>query len=209
MTAGSIILGIALFIAVLTYLAYPFWGHQEPERRGRRSKAALLTEQKEAILAQIRVLDFDFETGKLPESAHAAQRAQLLAEATAVLQELDALGGGPPEKSEAAIEAAIARARRPQPAGDDDLESAIEAAISRARRKTVAPEAAAPIELAAPTELATLSAGAAPAAAPVLTVADANGRQPRFCPQCGQRVQAGDKFCVSCGHNLQVQASES
>ncbi len=189
MTAGSIFLGIALLIAVVTYLTYPFWGAQEQERRTRRSKLDLLTDQKEAILAQIRVLDFDFETGKLPEEAHAAQRNQLLAEATAVLQELDALTG---VVDDDALEAAISRARKPQATEKVDVDSAIEAAIARARKKGVAP-----VKEPKP---------AAPTVEHVVP-ASANGRA-RFCPQCGSSVQSGDKFCAACGHNLIAQATK-
>lgn len=199
MTAGSIFLGIALLIAVVTYLTYPFWGAQEQERRTRRSNLDLLTDQKEAILAQIRVLDFDFETGKLPEEAHTPQRAQLLAEATAVLQELDTLTG---TGSDDALEAAISRARKksaapaeaPKPAavGKDDLDNTIEAAIARARKKdTVPAEAPKP----------------APVPVETTTPASANGRA-RFCPQCGSTVQSGDKFCAACGHNLITKATK-
>lgn len=187
MTAGSVFLGIALLLAVATYLTYPFWGAQEQERRIKRSKVDLLTEQKEAILAQIRVLDFDFETSKLPEEAHAAQRAQLLAEATAVFQELDALTGVP---NDDVLEVAISHARKPQAADPVNVESAIEAAIARARKRDG--RAAAP--------------ATTPAAATAPAAAFANGQQTRrFCPQCGQAIQAGDKFCAACGHPLMAK----
>ncbi len=193
MTAGSVFLGIALLIAVVTYLTYPFWGGQEQERRSsRRSRRDLLTEQKEAILAQIRALDFDFETGKLPAEAHEAQRAQLLAEATAVLQELDALTGasGPPR--DGALEAAIARARGTQPASKETLDKSIEAAIARARKEEPVSTSSTP------------SAAAVPAGTPAST----NGHRTRFCPQCGSSVQAHDKFCTSCGYNLTAKATK-
>ncbi len=189
MTAGSVFLGIALLVAVATYLAYPFWGAQEQGRRIKRSKVDLLAEQKEAILAQIRVLDFDFETGKLPEEAHAAQRAQLLAEATAVLQELDALTG---VTNDDVLEAAISRARKPQATTQEGVDSAIEAAIARARKRDATAAAPSP-----------QSTTIAPAA--VFT----NGQQTRrFCPQCGNTIQADDKFCAACGHKLVTQTTE-
>jgi len=184
MTAGSIFLGIALLIVVLTFLTYPFWGAAEQERRERRSKRDLLNEQKEAYLAQIRALDFDFETGKIPEELHVPQRAQLLAEATAVLQELDALSG---KVSQAAndddIEAAIARARRLKAGGDGhlDADDAIEAAISRARTK----------KLAAPT-----------------VATNGTSKRSRFCPQCGQAIDPTDKFCSVCGHKLTIKTTK-
>lgn len=187
MTAGSIILGVALFIAVATYLVYPFWRSQPAAPRARRSQLELLDEQKEAILAQIRVLDFDFETGKIPEAAHNAQRTQLMAEATAVLQQIDTLPAAAPRKAAppADLEAAIARARKtavPANAPAQDLDSAIEAAIARARHKETAVSPAAPVV--------------------------SNGQPPRFCPQCGQSVQPTDKFCNACGQPLLLKAAK-
>lgn len=132
MTAGSILLGIALLAAVVLYLTHPFWGADDQARRQRQTQRDLLLEQKEALLAQIRTLDFDHETGKLPPEYHAVQRAELMAEATAVLQQLDALSGRRPVVDDA-IEAAVARARRRQPVADD----AIEAAVASARRRRV------------------------------------------------------------------------
>jgi hypothetical protein len=81
-----------------------------------------LATQKEALLVHIQALDFDFETGKIPEQDYQAQRAELVAEATAVLKQLDALPEFSPDDfpshaagrgtRDAEIEAAIARQRR-------------------------------------------------------------------------------------------------
>lgn len=172
MSIGSIFLGLALLVLVVVYLSYPLLGQGNPEK-GRLSGRTLLLEQKEALLDQLRALDFDYETGKLPEQLYTPQRAQLLQETTAVLQQLDTLPGARQPVADADIEAAIARARQTKmstPAPDD---AAIEAMVSRARRSS------------------TVS----------VAVANGNGRV-NFCPQCGKAIQAGDKFCTTCGHKL-------
>lgn len=174
MTVGSVLLGIALLIAVGLYLTYPFWDASKQERRERKNQHDLLLEQKEALLAQIQTLDFDHDTGKIPTEVHTMQRARLVAEATEVLKQLDAMTSG---VSDAAIEAAIARARSTQKAQtavsrprkaqplDDDMERAI---ANARQRKTSVPTTG-------------------------LT---------RFCPQCGTSVSSTDKFCAACGHKL-------
>ncbi len=162
MSIGSILLGLALLIVVGLVLAQPFLTPQEREVRPRSRKQQLLA-QKEAVLEEIRLLDFDFDTGKIHEEAYQPQRDQLMAFATAVLKELDTLG---------------------ETAPSDDVAAQIEAAVSRVRaQKQGLPE---------------------PAFAPVkATAVPANG-QTQFCPQCGVKVSAGDKFCAACGHKLVV-----
>lgn len=164
MTIGSILLGAALFFLVVLFLARPFLENREEtaqQRRKRRARRARLQEAKEAILAEIRQLDFDHDTGKLPDEQHKVERAQLMAAAAEVLQELDALSQtGPPPAA-------------PAPEKTADLDDDIEAAIAR-RRKRRATRQAAPAQ---------------------------NGAA-RFCPQCGRRVDAEDRFCATCGYNL-------
>ena len=72
----------------------------------------MLLAQKEATLEEIRALDFDYETNKLPEPAYQAQRAHLMEIAGETLQALDELGTEqPPDDVAAQIEAAINRVR--------------------------------------------------------------------------------------------------
>jgi len=111
MSIGSILLGLSLFIIVIVILAQPFWSQPEREPRPRSRKQQLLT-QKEAVLEEIRALDFEYDTGKLPEDTYQAQRTELMAVATATLKALDELGTEAPEDDVAAqIEAAINRVR--------------------------------------------------------------------------------------------------
>lgn len=77
-------------------------------------KRQALLVHKEALLEEIRTLDFDLETGKIPAEAHAAQRAELVAETAEALKQLDALPqetAPAPSATLAEIEAAIAQRR--------------------------------------------------------------------------------------------------
>jgi NADH pyrophosphatase NudC (nudix superfamily) len=117
MTPGAILFGIALLILVVLYIAQPLFlntGAPQPRRRMLPDKRQELLVHKEALLEQIRTLDFDYDTGKIPAETHAAQRAALVAEASETLKQLDAL---PKETAPVAvttlaeIEAAIAQRR--------------------------------------------------------------------------------------------------
>jgi len=120
MTIGSVLLGMALLVLVGLFLAHPFLSPQEDDEDVALTEQQLLLEEKEALLDQIQVVDFDHDTGKIPTELHTYQRAQLVEQATAVLQALDKLGGTatPHTSPEAAssfdieIEAAIVRLRQ-------------------------------------------------------------------------------------------------
>jgi hypothetical protein len=111
MSIGSILLGLSLLIIVVLILAQPFWAQPEREPRPRSRKQQLLM-QKEAVLEEIRALDFEYDTGKLPEEDYQTQRTELMALATTTLKSLDELGTEAPVDDVAAqIEAAINRVR--------------------------------------------------------------------------------------------------
>ena len=162
MAIGSILLGMALLVLVGLFLARPFLRPQE--KVAVLTEQQLLLEEKETLLDQIQALDFDHETGKIPTELHTHQRAQLVEQATAVLQELDGADGTPVVN------------RTADEATDIDIE--IEAAIARMRRQP----------------------------APKRIVPASNG-QARFCPQCGNGIDPGDKFCAHCGTNLTLTTS--
>ena len=144
MTAGSILLGLALLILVGLFLARPFLvPRQRPSHLSQRQRQLA---QKEAIIAQIRDIDFDHQTGKLPDDIYQPQREYLIDQAAQLLQTLDAQAPNAPFIDDPAIEAAI------------------EAAVAQRRQP------------------------------PLSTV--------RFCPQCGQPVDADDNFCAACGYQL-------
>lgn len=118
MTAGSILLGSALFLLVALYLARPFLAR--PDTESRLTKRQNLLVRKEVYLDQIKTLDFDYETGKLPQEIYQRQRADLLVEASSILKQLDevqgrvsaGLTGDAVEARDIEIERAIARLRQ-------------------------------------------------------------------------------------------------
>lgn len=171
MTFGSILLGLALLGLVGLFIARPLI-KPDPRRKPRMTERQALQTQKEAVLTEIKSLDFDHDTGKLPDDEYHERRSQLMAEATAVLKKLDALEETAPPV-ERVLEPQTAR-----PTGD--VEDDIEKAVASLRAK--------PVE-------------ASPLKAETKPVGGSNGKT-NFCPQCGQPTDHGDKFCANCGHKL-------
>lgn len=181
MTIGSILLSVALLLVVTLFVARPFL------LAGRRtvddlSQQEALEAQKEAVLAEIRALDFDYETGKVPEEEYEALRREQLAEAAQLLKALDALQpatvAGQGETVDD-IEAAIARVRQKAVPEED-----IEAAVARRRQEGVRVNG----QKATITPVRARASGNAPA------------KRAGFCPECGQARDDSDKFCAYCGH---------
>jgi NADH pyrophosphatase NudC (nudix superfamily) len=176
MTPGSILLGAALVVLVGLFLARPFLLSSSQQRKRMTVQEALLA-QKESLLAQIQILEFDFETGTVPEQDFNEQRKQLVDEAAAVLKKLD--------------EVAVKRST----AGSTDMiDTEIEAAVTRLRQ-TPAPAPALHVPQPSSPDIQTASQ-------PAPTI----GRV-KFCTQCGQSLDAGDRFCAHCGSKV-FQPSE-
>lgn len=173
-TIGSLLLGFALFGMVALFVTRPL----VKSRRRRLSlptRREALSAQKAAVLTQIKNLDFDYDTGKLPDDTYQQQRFELMAEATAILKELDQMESGEAGPQPAAGDV-------PRPVSDrSQAEVEIEAAVAALRRNR-------------PKSSDSRSEEATPKRAD-------NGRA-RFCPQCGESTDLGDKFCAHCGHAL-------
>ena len=166
MSIGSVLLGLSLLIIVGLILGQPFWMSREPEPRPRSRKQQLL-QQKEALMEEIRALDFEYDTGKLPEDTYQAQRADLMALTTQTLKVLDDLGTEAPS---------------------DDVADQIEAAINRVRAQRQSPGAV-PASIAAtmaPTAVGPKSRnGQALFCTQCGTKVDASDK---FCAACGNKL---------------------
>lgn len=184
LTVGSVLLGLALVIIVLLYLARPFAMPEDEETRVNREEIDGLLLRKESLLREIRELDDDYESAKVAPELYMVVRPQKVKQAATIMKQLDdhgyvepAAGGfaspgvaSPTPDVDAQIEAAVRRIRTPE-----QLDEQLEAAIQRARQNRGQPD-------------------------PVPTAAGANGAT-SFCPQCGRRVEPGDRFCPACGHH--------
>ena len=174
MSIGSLLLGATVLVLVGLFLARPFLLANTRFGQQKSLRQQLLAE-KEAALAQIQVLEFDFETGTMPEEDYRQQRQKMVADAAEILKHLDELSGAvttmPTKGVEREIESAVAklRQRQPRPAAPAPTADITKAAVS------------------VPAVEGTSGAG--------------NGRV-KFCSQCGQPVEEGDNFCAYCGHKI-------
>ena len=135
MTIGSFFLGVALLLIVALFISRPLWQpHTVPPVLELTPRQALEV-QKDVILDQIRALDFDLETGKIPAAIHEQQRPRLVAEASELLKQIDALDQAAGHPAGAADQYQLAHR-------DDEIERA----IALMREKRAAGEGAGPAE---------------------------------------------------------------
>jgi len=161
-------LSFLLLIVVAYLVAAPFLASSETGEE----VAARLTEERGRVLAQVRDLDMEFQTGKLDEDEYRAQRERRLGEVSSIdraIEEtlaeetsLDAEAEGPladEAYDEATVEAEVSTNGHTQiPDSDEDLERVIEA-----RKHTLEAHA---------------------------------------CPECGTAIDHDDVFCRKCGADL-------
>ena len=106
MTIGSILLGVSLFLIVLAFLARPFFVSSEQQELNYLS----LLDEKEQILDQVKRLEFEFETEKIPPESYNAQRSDLIRRAAQILQQFEtAVSSNQNQSLDAKIEAAVAQ----------------------------------------------------------------------------------------------------
>lgn len=191
LTIGSILLGGALILIVILFLARPFAVAEDEERRiGREAVDALLL-RKESLLREIRELDEDYEAAKVAPEMYQRARPAMVKQAALVMKQLDDAGyveAAPvPANVDAQIEAAVRRLRTPE-----QIDAQIETAIRQARQQPAITPAA-----------ASTTSSAATASMPAT-----NGTT-KYCPQCGRRVEPDERFCARCGRNLSEEPQSS
>ncbi len=117
MAMGSIFLGLALLVLLGLYLARPII-KSPAQTNVFADQRRQLQQEKDAYVAGINGLDFDYETGKLPTEVYKKQRAQLVADAALLLEELDQLPADDGDDY-SQIEVAVAARRRGHAASDN------------------------------------------------------------------------------------------
>ena len=193
----AILVGVVLLAAIAYYVGRPLMNARRGSGVG--VDVASLEVQRDLVYDQIRELDMDHATGKTNDEDHQRIRAELVAQAAALLKQIDGVTQQPiavsaPAMADDEIEALITARRKAKPAtlakpSEADLEAAI-----AARRKT--PTAAPKIDQDAEAAIAARRKVPASQASPILT-----------CPKCGKPIDADDAFCAKCGTALQPQAT--
>lgn len=140
----AILISLILFAAIALYVGRPLMKSRR-SLKADGADALSLEMQREALYTQIKELDLDHATGKVNDEDYTRLRADLVAQAAAVLKQIDGVAQQPaPAAAPVAaddVEALIAARRKPRSASTPDTsDTDVEAAIA-ARRKTAAPTA--------------------------------------------------------------------
>ena len=85
----------AAAILLVALFAYVFWPEQSPFTQRAATRLDFLQERRDAVMANLRDLNFEFRAGKYPAEDFAAQRDQLETEAATILTEIDVLQAQP------------------------------------------------------------------------------------------------------------------
>ena len=181
MEVMAILLGLVILAAIGYYISRPLARARRATQTSGAGDAQSLEARRESLYTQVKELDLDHATGKVNDEDYAHLRADLVAQAAAVLRQIDGMAQPP-----------VAAA----PAAQDDLE-----ALIAARRKTrSAPAAtASTAPAAADTDVEALIAARRKATVPAVSAVT--------CPNCGKPIGADDAFCAKCGAALQTQAT--
>ena len=145
MELSALLIGIVILAGVVFFVSRPLL-HAKRQTKVGAADASSLEAQREELYTQIKELDMDHATGTVNDEDYVPMRAALVAQAAAVLKQIDGVETAPAitpaaaqadDVGESALEALIAARRKPR------SDAAAEAAIS-ARRKTAAPVAKSP-----------------------------------------------------------------
>lgn len=172
MNPFAIIIGIALLVGSVFYVAAPFRLDEKRLKANKPRRASLESNQyrhQSAILA-LRDLDFDFRAGKVSEEDYGSLRANLLEKAAATMQNLD--------------EAADAR-----------LENLIQAR----RTRLITGTAPAQVNVNATVGSSCANCNTPLAQDANFCMKCGTPAQRTFCPHCGKPIMADDRFCPTCG----------
>ena len=195
LTLGSVLLGIALLLLVILYLARPFVTAEDEAVRLDREEVDSLLLHRDALLRQIRELDDDLEAAKVAPELYQRNRPQLVRQAAVVMQQLDAHGYADPSPD---APSPLGRGTGRGSATAADLDAQMEAAVRRLRTPQ---EVDADIEAAVRAARTAVGTGLSPAPTPnQADTSSAATAALAFCPRCGRRVEADDRFCPKCGY---------
>ncbi len=181
MEITAILIGLAILAAIGVYVSRPLAQSRRASPAVGVIDAQTLDARRESLYTQIKELDLDHETGKVNQEDYVRLRADLVAQAAAVLKQIDNMTPSPAPAT---------------PATQDDLEALI-AARRKARSTMAATNSAAP--KAVETDVEAAIAARRKTAVPAVSVA--------ACPKCGKPIRADDAFCAKCGTALQTQAT--
>ena len=173
----ALLIGLVILAAIGFYVSRPLVQSRRAVQTSSAVDVQSLEAQRESLYTQIKELDLDHATGKVNDEDYARLRADLVAQAAAVLKQIDGMTQPP------AAPAAPAAARRSGSLNCRPPQNPIDLRAESGRTpmwKRPSPRGARPLFRA------------------VSVLA---------CPNCGKPISADDAFCAKCGTALQTQAT--
>ncbi len=82
---------LAAAILLIALFAYIFWPENNPFTQRAATRLDFLQERRDAVMTNLRDLNFEFRAGKYPAEDYENQRDRLEAEAATILTEIDVL----------------------------------------------------------------------------------------------------------------------
>ena len=140
MDLGSLLIMIGVTVLVVAFLARPLVERRASAVTAGEHQLSALQAERDKILTMIREIEMDHAMGKIGADDFQAQRSALVVRGSAVLREIDALGGAtaastvPADDLDAAIEAAVASRRGTAPATAADFCTRCGQALQRGDR---------------------------------------------------------------------------
>jgi len=185
---SALLIGIVILAGTAYFVSRPLLQAQRLPKAGAMD-ASSLEAQRESLYTQIKELDMDHATGKVNDEDYTPLRAELVAQAAAVLKQIDGV--------------ATARADLPAPVAQADEVEALIAARRKPRSASAAKTAAA----ANTTAVAKLVDADVEAAIAARRKTAPSVASAATCPKCGKPINADDAFCAKCGTALQPQTA--
>jgi len=201
----TLTLSLLLIIAMLVLILHPLWqATQTNQAAPTRRVEQIVTDYQvryEAVLANIRQLMFDYESGKIAPEDYEMLLHQTKVEAAKIRQQIDYYNEGVPAANEFALDTKVelmVKQLKGQPhEANEPLWREVDAEIARLQKQPVPPMNALPKcpHCGQGHQLgdAFCSRCGQAIAAPAMTVTR------HFCAKCGQAAHSDDAFCVKCG----------
>jgi hypothetical protein len=186
----AMLVALVLSVGALAFVVWPLLKPGPAPVMVEDDRLTELLGRKDAVLKAIKDLEFDYQVGKLSEEDYQLYDQRLRRQAVALLQQIEDVA---PQSADmdAVMEAEIAQRRRVL----DPQSAAVKPAVA-----TTAAAVAASVPVPVAAQSPALAVVAAPSgAAPVGNGSLSGVAAPRYCTNCGSRLEAHHKFCANCG----------
>lgn len=178
MNGAAISLGLFLTLALVAYIAWPWWaqrGGWKPVKPAQKMQREALLERREAILITLRDLEFDYSVAKVTKDDYESLRRPLLIEVADIITQLDEEQAKAEAELYTRIEQDVLALHQTLAGNRDDQEAS--------------------------------SNGACPACGwlrrpGAFYCVKCGSELPALCPECGQATEPTDAFCRACGTEL-------